>query len=198
MFEISYPFTSFDPHEGFLRTKFNAYHIRYWRVGFYMHVFSSVFVLLAGLTQFSSTIMRRLPVLHRAVGFSYIAIVLLVSGPGAFVMALHANGGFPARVAFTFQTVLWVTFTALAFYFAWRKKYILHGEFMLRSYALTFAAITLRAIKLFMGMMHFKGIKPLEIYITIAWLSWVPNLILAEIMINFKVIEWIFKRRLKK
>lgn len=197
MLMISVPFTSFDPHVGFLKSKFNAYHIQYWRIGFYAHVFSSVFVLLAGATQFSSTIMRKYPRLHKGIGWSYIIIVLLISGPGAFVMSLHANGGFPARVSFVFQTILWMVFTSAALYFALKRKYSLHGEFMLRSYALTFAAITLRLLVLFFTTMRFKGIRPLEIYITVAWMSWVPNLIFSEILIRLGVINWIYKRKIK-
>jgi len=195
MLLLSLPYTSFEKDVDFLRTKYNVYHIDYWRAGFYAHVFSSVLVLLAGATQFSGTLIRRYPKVHRRLGIGYVIIVLFISGPGAFAMSLHANGGLPAKASFVLQTALWLCFTALAFYFAVKKKFEIHGEFMLRSYALTFAAISLRLLVLFFTTVKFRGVRPVEVYITVAWLSWVPNLILAEVMIRMGVIRRILKRR---
>lgn len=48
---------------------------------------------------------------------------------------------------------------------------------MTRNYALTFAAVTLR---IYMGLFFAVGLDFEEFYPSLAWLCWVPNLILVE------------------
>jgi predicted membrane protein DUF2306 len=56
-----------------------------------------------------------------------------------------------------------------------------HRRWMVRNFALTFAAVTLR---LWIPMSFAAGI-PFEIaYPAIAWLCWVPNLLLPEYYLN--------------
>ena len=50
---------------------------------------------------------------------------------------------------------------------------------MLRSYALTLSAITLRLWKL--GMAHYFGFPPMDIYRAAAWLGFLPNYLLVEL-----------------
>lgn len=192
MVELTLPYVGFEKNVDFLLTKLNVYHIRYWRYGFYVHIFSSVLVLIAGFTQFSRTVMQRWPKLHRTMGYVYAVTLLFVSGPGAWVMAFHANGGVPARTSFVLLTFLWYLFTCTAMVYVFRRKWNEHGNFMLRSYALTFSAITLRLYAF--GIDYFQlHIKPAEAYITIAWLSWVPNLLLAELLIRMGFVKRLFR-----
>ena len=58
---------------------------------------------------------------------------------------------------------------------------------MYRSYALAVSAITLRLWKVF--LVYFFQPNPMDIYEVIAWLGWVPNLILIEILIKTKIIK---------
>lgn len=196
---LSIPYLEMKPDVEFLRQKNNVYHIAYWRIGFYAHVFTSVFVLLAGATQFTRVVLTRYPTWHRIMGYSYILIILLVSGPGAMAMALHANGGLPAKASFVLQTTMWFIFTGAAWYYALKRKWVKHGEFILLSYSLTFAAITLRVLKYLLSVLitagYIKVIRPVDSYITVAWLSWVPNVIIAAMMIHLGFIRWFIKKR---
>jgi uncharacterized membrane protein len=185
MLELSLPYLEVKPDIDFLQTKQNVYHIRYWRWSFYVHVYSSFFVLLAGLTQFSYYILRRYRKLHRGLGYSYVVLIVLITGPASFMMGWHANGGLPARTSFTLLSFLWIAFTFLAWYYAVRKKFANHRAFMIRSYALTLSAISLRLYTVLFDYLQVHA-KPMDIYVTTAWLSWVPNLIIAEIIINMK------------
>ncbi len=194
MAELSVPYIEMKRDVDFLKYKYNVYHIDYWRIGFYAHVFTSVFVLLAGATQFSKYLIFKYPKFHRWIGRSYVWLVLFVSGPGAMAMAIHANGGFPSRASFVLQTLMWFIFTGAAWYYAIKKKYIKHAEAMLLSYSLTFAAVTLRALKILLVLLHVKFNRPVDAYITVAWLSWVPNMIIAGILIHFGLIRWYFKK----
>ncbi len=48
---------------------------------------------------------------------------------------------------------------------------------MIRSFSLTFAAVTLR-LYLPIGIM--SGLTFEQIYVATAWISWIPNLLIAE------------------
>ena len=51
---------------------------------------------------------------------------------------------------------------------------------MIRNYALTFAAVTLR---LWQTVFQVAGVEFIVGYMIVAWLSWIPNLLIAERMI---------------
>ena len=195
MIRLSLPYTAMRSDVDFLQTKQTIYHLHYWRNSFYIHVFTSSLVLIAGLTQFNPWLLRRHRRIHRAMGWTYGVVVVGISGPAAFIMALYANGGLPARTSFTLLAFLWVIFTFCAVYFAIRKRFSLHGAFMFRSYALTLSALTLRSYTFLISLTHIHA-GPRDIYITTAWLSWVPNLILAEILIRQGWVEKIYNRSL--
>ncbi len=194
MLRLSLPYTALKPNIDFLQTKQFIYHIAHWRYSFYIHVFTSIFVLVAGLFQFSSYIIRKLPLLHRISGYVYVIVVLFISGPASFIMALYANGGIPARISFTLLSIGWISFTAIAFQRVYKKRFIQHGNWMLRSYALTLSAITLRSYAFLFALLEIE-MRPVHIYITIAWLSWVPNLIVAEILIRNGFIKTLLKNK---
>jgi hypothetical protein len=67
------------------------------------------------------------------------------------------------------------------------KKVHDHKKWMIRNYSLTFAAVTLRIwLPLFMVLF---GLERFELsYSIIAWLAWVPNLLIAELYIQRKLI----------
>jgi len=192
MVRLSLPYTAMNSGVDFLTTKQRVYHIFYWRVSFYTHVFTSCLVLIAGFTQFNPWLLRRYPKVHRRMGWVYLVTVIGVSGPAAFMMAWHANGGLPARASFTLLSLLWVSYT---FYAGWKvvkKDFATHGAFMFRSYALTLSAITLRLYTYISAFLPLAA-SPREIYITTAWLSWVPNLLIAEMLIRSGWVEKIYR-----
>ncbi|GAB4493568.1 MAG: hypothetical protein OHK0019_17780 [Saprospiraceae bacterium] len=54
-----------------------------------------------------------------------------------------------------------------------------HGAWMIRSYALTLSAISLRVMQF--GLASYSDISPEEAYELVAWPSWVLNFLLAEL-----------------
>jgi uncharacterized membrane protein len=167
---------------AFLQTKQDYIHLTPWLIAFFVHVFTSIFILAAGITQFSPVILSGYKRIHRAIGKGYIIIVLFVSGPASFIMALLANGGLPSRMAFTSLSLLWMYSTAKAWQAVKAKQYDLHRNWMVRSYALTLSAVTLRGWKwLLIALFH---LRPLDAYKIVAWMGFVPNLIVAEWIIQ--------------
>ena len=189
MVQLSWPYRAIEPNVDFLLSKQNVYHISSWRISFYVHVFTSILVLVAGFTQFSKEVLKNYARLHRITGWVYFAVVLLISGPAAFVMSLKANGGLPARASFVSLSIVWYTCTLMALIRVKQHRYQSHAQWMIRSYALTLSAITLRIYAYMFDALHIN-IHPRDVYITIAWLSWVPNLIVAEVIVKWRD-KWI-------
>lgn len=170
---------------AFLQLKQAYIHIDIWRVSFFTHVFTGMFALIAGFTQFSGSIQKKRPKLHRTMGYIYVIDILFITGPAGLIMSYYANGGISSRIAFMLLSVLWISFTAIALVKAIQKKFIAHKQFMIRSYALTLSALSLRGWKVLIAT--FTHIHPMDRYRIIAWLGWGLNLIIAEIIIMQQV-----------
>jgi Predicted membrane protein (DUF2306) len=182
MVRITIPYFSLHTDIGFLRIKQWVIGNDVWRIAFFVHVLTSCFLLIAGFTQFYNPLKSRFRLLHRYVGMLYLLVLVFFSGPAGLVMALYANGGLLSQTAFSVLSVLWLAFTIKAYMAIRRRDYSAHGDFMLRSYALTLSALTLRAWK-FLLVMFFHP-HPMDAYMIVAWLGWVPNLLLAEWLIH--------------
>jgi len=169
------------PDTGFLQLKQAYLHIDFWRAAFYTHVFTSLFALLTGFTQFSKKLLTARPMLHRKLGYLYVINVLFITGPAGLIMSFYANGGVSSRIGFILLSVWWIYFTAMALFKALKKDFNNHRAFMIRSYALTLSAISLRVWKVIFA--EFSSLGPMDRYRIIAWLGWTLNLLIAECMI---------------
>lgn len=178
---LSLPYIHFLPGIEFLQTKQLIYHIDWWRWSFYIHVFSSPVVILSGLLQFSKKLQRSYPKIHKRIGWTYILFVLCISGPSGLIMSFYANGGYPAQVSFVLLTSIWMLSTYMAFYRIRRKELEKHVLWAFRSYALTLSAVTLRLYAYFFDVFN-VNLPPLETYILLAYLSWIPNLLIVEFL----------------
>lgn len=191
MASITITYIPYKTDVGFLRIKQQYINIDQWRIAFFIHVYASMWVLLAGFTQFSKKLLKNNPRLHRTFGYIYVVDVLLITGPAGLLMGFYANGGLPSRIAFVSLALLWIFFTAMALLKAKQKNFKAHRNYMIRSYALTLSALTLRAWKY--AITNSFELPPMDVYRSVAWLGWVPNLLVAELII------WRLKwRRTKK
>jgi len=178
MLEIILRYTSLDSNASFLQIKQDYVGNRAWLTAFYVHVFSSLFALMAGFTQFSKSIRLHYPKIHRGVGRVYVIDILLITGPAGLLMSFYANGGIGSQLAFFTLSMLWWYFTFQAWRAAVARDFSKHRAFMLRSFALTLSAITLRLWKL--GLAHYFELPPMDIYRVVAWLGFVPNWMAVE------------------
>jgi hypothetical protein len=185
MLRIIYVYIPMQTDVAFLQLKQSYIHITEWRAAFFVHVFSSLFVLLAGFTQFSKWLLLNRPRLHRVIGYSYVINVLMITGPAGLLMSFYANGGISSRIAFVMLSVLWILFTGIALYKAVKRKFKAHRIYMIRSYALTLSAVTLRIWKVLLA--YFTGLPPMDRYRIIAWLGWTLNLLVAELIIYYYI-----------
>jgi hypothetical protein len=181
MARITLSYIPYNTDVGFLRIKQQYISINSWRTAFFIHVYASMWVLFAGFTQFSRKLMRYNPRLHRILGYIYVVDILLITGPAGLLMGFFANGGLTSRVAFITLALLWIFCTAMALIKAKQKDFKSHRDFMIRSYALTLSAISLRAWKY--AITNTWELPPMDVYRTVAWVGWVPNLLVAEYII---------------
>ncbi|MFN0048056.1 MAG: DUF2306 domain-containing protein [Cytophagales bacterium] len=180
---INYSLRYFDTsiQTKFLLRKEHLRHSLYFPA-FYTHITSAGFVLLLGLFQFfAKTWLYRIR-LHRLLGKIYVFLVLFAAAPSGLVMAVYASGGIWVNACFILLSLLWWTFTFISYQSIRQCNVTEHGNYMLRSYALTISAIMLRLYGFVFT--YILGSISEYTYGWLAWLSWVPNLLLIELIIH--------------
>src|SRR5215470_2267166 len=146
-----------------------------------LHIAGGMGALLAGPWQFSRKLRARSLNAHRWLGRCYLLEVGLGSLAG-LAMAFVSEEGMATHLGFGLLAVLWF-FTGLRAYRKIRNGDLEgHRQWMIRNFALTLAAVTLRN---WMPLMLFALHRPFRLtYITVSWLCWVPNLLLAEWLVR--------------
>ncbi|WP_397400251.1 DUF2306 domain-containing protein [Phenylobacterium sp.] len=134
--------------------------------------------LILGPFQFLRVVRDR-RVIHRTIGKIYV-VSCLISGSAGFILAFGNTSGPIAGFGFGILAVIWVYATSQAWRMAQARRFDAHRRWMIRSFALTFGAVTLR---IYMPLSQMMGIDDATAYQVIAWLAWVPNLILVEMFL---------------
>lgn len=178
LFYITTAYLSFKPDVNFLLVKQDIINHSLWRPTFYVHVISSMLVILVGPFQFLETFRNRYLTLHKMSGKIYVYSILLLAAPSGFIMAFYAEGGLYATIPFVLMSVFWFYTTLVAVLKIMQGKIVEHKQWMMRSFAFTLAAVTLRLLVPFFSTFILDN----EDLITIstAWLSWLLNLFIVE------------------
>lgn len=153
--------------------------------GLQTHIAASGVAMILGAFQFLKPLRRKAPTLHRWMGRVYV-LACVVGGLAGGSIALSSTAGAIAGWGFFMLAVLWVPFTLMALFAAMRRDFTSHEIWMIRSFALTFGAVMLRLQIPIAGALGEAGVIPSDFvwsYQYIAWLAWVPNLIVAELFI---------------
>lgn len=182
---ITLQYIPYNTDVAFLRIKQDEIALDYYKVAFFTHVYTSIFLMILGFLQFSKTIKRKYINVHRWSGRLYAVIILFLAGPSGLVMSYHANGGLYSRVAFIILSILWISFTFMSAYYVLKKDIINHQKFAIRSFALTLSAISLRLFKYIIVLLFHP--QQMDAYRIVAWLGWTFNLLVAEIIIFYFV-----------
>ncbi|MGH3703218.1 MAG: DUF2306 domain-containing protein [Agromyces sp.] len=162
------------------------------QLAFMVHVVAGGVALIVGPLQFWRGLRSRHPRVHRWTGRAYL-VAVLIAGVAALVMAPFNSAGLVGFFGFGALAVLWIA-TGLRAYRAIRAGDVAsHRAWMMRNFALTYAAVTLR---LWIGVL--LGVQALpggdfdfeaafeNAYAAVPFLCWIPNLIVAE---------WLIRRR---
>jgi hypothetical protein len=146
----------------------------------FLHLWTAPLILITGALLFSARLRTRFPGVHRWAGRSYLAAVLITS-IATLRLALHETEGPLAVVNFSALSVLWFGTALMAWTRAVQERFDEHGEWMIRNYALTLTNVTFRAeLHLFLLL----GAPFSAVYEPTRVLQWIPNLIVAEVLIR--------------
>jgi hypothetical protein len=119
---------------------------------FRLHIACGIAAITLGLFQFIAALRRARPAVHRCLGLAYVTAVL-IGGVSGFPLSFYITDAvpasmrpsvYPAVAGFASLAVAWTTVTAIAFVRARQRNYDSHRAWMIRSYCLTFAAVTVR------------------------------------------------------
>jgi uncharacterized membrane protein len=144
--------------------------------GIYPHTLFGSLALGLGALQFNRWILLRHRALHRALGTIYV-ISSVILGLAGLYMSFYSYGGLVTHLGFGALAVLLLWTTGRAYLAARARTITTHRQWMLRSYALLFAAVTLR-VEMPLLIMALRDFTPA--YQVVSWLSWVPNALWAE------------------
>lgn len=180
LYPLAYLF--FDMSNGLLGTKAaSVKESLAWSIAFYVHISFGGISLISGFSQFSEKLRINKIWIHKLLGKLYILSVFLSGTSGMFI-AINATGGSISEMGFGSLAVLWLSTTVMALKSIQEQKIQAHKEWMIRSYALTFAAVTLRLwLPIVPAVFHLDFVSA---YVIISWLCWVPNIIIAELIIQ--------------
>jgi uncharacterized membrane protein len=159
---------NYAPRPGWVRGAFAA-HI----------VFGGLALLLSPL-QLSARVRARVPRLHRVNG-RVVLVSIGVAGTAGFLLSWFNTAGPIGTAGFGTLAVLWVVFAGLGLRAILRRDVAAHRRWMLRTFALTYAAVTLR--------LWLIALIPLlgdfgSAYVLVPFLSWVPNLVVVELLLR--------------
>jgi uncharacterized membrane protein len=143
----------------------------------YAHTLGGMIAMLIGPFQFISAIRRRVPAVHRWLGRVYLTCVGLGGLAGLYLSpGSYAKNTF--GIAFIALALAWL-YTGTKAYLTIRSGNVTaHRRWMIRNYALTYAAVTLRVEMPLLIVL--AGMAPIMALNIIGWFCWVPNLLIVE------------------
>lgn len=159
------------------------YHAELHPLAFYSHIILASVALVLVPFQLWPGLRKKQTHIHRALGRIY-GIAVLVAGIGGFWIAVTTKSGNAAAWGFGLLAIAWVGATSYGILLAMRGNLAAHQRWMIRSAALTMAAVTLR---LYLGIGVAVGLSYQDIVGLLGWICWVPNLLAAEFIVRTSI-----------
>ena len=145
-----------------------------------LHAAAAATALLVGSFQFITRLRLSRPAIHRWPGRVY-TVACLVGAASGLILALGTTLGPVAIAGFGILAVIWAITIGFGWQRARQRRFADHRRWMIRSWALTLAAVNLR---IYLPIAAALGISFEVSYPIISFLAWVPNLILAELYLS--------------
>lgn len=170
------------PYLGFSPDHYGPY---FWprRWGLVLHVAGGITALAVGLVQLWLGLTNRIAALHRALGKVYVGVIAVASVAG-FYLAVTITGNVPYGTGLFMLCVAWVVTTTMAVIAIRNRNVLQHREWMIRSYAVTFAFVTFRfGVD---ALIAWQGVKPADAQGVMAWACWAVPLLMLEPLLQFR------------
>mgnify|MGYP000747398022 CR=1 FL=1 len=165
----------------------------FYMIFFYFHISFGGIALFIGWIQFMKKLRTKYLNLHKWIGKIYIVSVLLSGIPGLYI-AFHASAGLSPKLGFSIGSIIWVVLAILGYTSIRSGNVVAHKKYMMYNYAGTFGAVTLRLwLPLLINIFGEFALA----YQVVAWLSWVPNLIVVYLFLEKKEVIIHFYKKYK-
>ena len=170
------------PYFGLEKEVFQRYwDFKWWLMG---HIVGGLLALLTGPFQFSETLRKRYPTVHRWIGRAYLAGILIGTISSTHLawtsaLAIHWTWAVSLQVL----ALAWICTAGMAYLSIMQGRILMHKEWMIKSYVVTFAFVTFRwlvALPAISGLGNFVERGP-----TVAWISWVIPLFITNIILQW-------------
>ena len=167
------------PYFAYTEERFGPYWFeRGWLMA---HIMGGMVAVLAGPVQLWLGLSDRRMGLHRVLGITYVCGVA-VGAVGAFYLATHTPFGWVYGAGLAGLAATWIVTTGLAYAAIRRSLYEQHKEWMIRSYVVTFAFVTFRALQ---PLVAKTGVgTQLEQIAFLSWVCWTIPLMVTEAVIQ--------------
>lgn len=152
----------------------DSFRARPW--GIYPHAFFGMLALAVGPFQLSRRLRLRWPQLHRRLGRVYLLGATLTGLTGLY-MAAYSHGGWITHLGFGGMALTLLLTTWRAYHSIRAGRVAAHRSWMIYSFAVLFSAVTLRLWMPLFILLYGGQFTPA--YQWLAWVSWVPNLLVA-------------------
>jgi hypothetical protein len=146
------------------------------------HIGGSLVAILVGAAQASRNLRSRFLTAHRWCGRAYVVAVLIGVAAG-IVLAVNSSSRLAAQAGFGSLAVCWIGSTLNAYRYILVGNKLAHGDWVIRSYGLTLAGVTFR---LSLPLLEAAGVEYETAYRVASWLSWLPNLLVAEWLVRIR------------
>lgn len=155
------------------------------RWGLVLHIAGGITALASGVVQLWLGLTNRIGRLHRALGKVYVGAIAMASIAG-FYLALTITHNVPYASGLFFLCVAWVITTGMAVFAIFQRALFQHRDWMIRSYAVTFAFVTFRfGVDALIG----QGVAPAEAQGAMAWACWALPLLALEPLLQLRRIR---------
>lgn len=151
----------------------------------FLHRVGGTILLAAGLLQFSARLRRARPKLHRMSGYVYVVLALSAGASGIYLGIRAPFGGVAETIPAVLFGVALIVTTVVALRLARQRRFEVHREWMVRSFAFVLGPISMRVY--YLPMWSVFGVDELDAMWIAFWLGWLSTWIPAEL--------WIFARK---
>ncbi|OGM49637.1 hypothetical protein ABOM_001853 [Aspergillus bombycis] len=149
------------------------------------HIIGGLVSMATGPFQFLILYNKQPKIVHRWVGRVYVAAIA-AGGIGGLSVSLDSLAYPVGDYGFAVLAIVWLVTAAFGLQAARERKWVAHQEWMLRNFALTYAAVMLRwQLPLYI----FLGNSAAGALTATAFTCWIPNLVF---------VEWWIQRRPRK
>lgn len=151
----------------------------FWNIGFYTHISAAGSALLVGWLQFNNKLRITSSTTHRVLGKIYV-LAAIAGATAGILISFYATGGLVPALGFLSLGMVWLVTTLMGYTAIQKIQIKKHRNLMIYSYACCFSAVTLRLwLPILLFYAPFGTAYPI-----VAWLCWLPNIVVAWIIIR--------------